>query len=239
MNCIIVDDEPLARKGIENFVKEIPFLHHVASCSNALQAATELDAQQVDLMFLDIQMPRITGIDFLKSLHKGQPITIITSAFPDYAVISYELDVMDYLVKPIPFERFLKAVNKAKDFFELKHTNQQDTRNDFFFIKCDNRFEKIFFDEVLFVQALQNYVVIHTENKRMISYLTIKMVEEYLPKSMFLKISKSYIVSLPKIESISGNEIKIGTHAFSIGRTNKEQVLEHILGNKLLKRNKH
>jgi len=237
MNCIIADDEPLARKGLTNFINEIPFLHLTASCSNALQVLDELKQNPCDLLFLDIQMPKMTGIEFLKNVLPS-PATIITTAYPDYAVISFELDVIDYLVKPIPFNRFVKAVNKAKEYFNLKNLSLKEKATvDFFFIKCENRYEKIFFNEILFVQALQNYVVIHTESRRFISYLTFKSVEDYLPEDQFLKVNKSYLISLKKVDNITSREIKIGSHSFTIGLSHKEDIMSKLFkDNKVLKR---
>lgn len=238
MNCLIVDDEPLARRGIENLVAEIPFLRLAASCANPLQAAKVLGEEKIDLMFLDVQMPKMNGIEFLRTL-KNPPITIITTAYQNYALEGYELDVTDYLIKPISLERFAKAVNKAREFFQLRAAPAGNTlavAEDYFFIKCGNRYEKVAYDEVLFVEALQNYVVIQTRTKRLITYLTFKGVEEYLPASQFLKVQKSYIVSLPKIEKIEGGEIKIGPHNIPISRQSKDEVMNAILGNRLMKR---
>src|SRR5829696_9108918 len=167
MKCIIADDEQLARKGIENFVNKIPFLELVSLCNNALQVQEQLQKQKIDLLFLDIQMPGMTGIELLKK-NKNLPITIITTAFPNYALESFELEVMDYLVKPIPFERFVKAVNKAREYYEIKKSSLS-TRNDeveYFFIKTNKQYEKIFLSEIIMVEAMQNYVLIHTDKKR-------------------------------------------------------------------------
>jgi two-component system LytT family response regulator len=236
MNCLIADDEPLARKGISNFVGEISFLHVSAMCKDAFSVIEELARQPADLLFLDINMPKMTGIELLKTIRK-KPLTIITSAFPDYALVSYELDVIDYLVKPISFERFLKAVNKAKEYFEMQQkTVPEVEKNDFFFIKCDHRFEKIFYHDIVFVQAMQNYVVVQTDSKRYISYLTIKNVEDYLPQSQFFRVNKSYVIPVDRIESISVSEIKIGSHSFTISRALKEDIMDTIIKNKLLKR---
>jgi DNA-binding LytR/AlgR family response regulator len=237
MQCIIVDDEPLARRGIENFIKEIPFLELSGSCGNPLQAIDLLSKKQVDLLFLDIQMPKMTGIDFLKNVPQP-PITIITSAYSSYALESYELAVIDYLLKPIPFERFVKAVHKAKDYFELQQATKTSEiqTSDFCFIKCDKTFEKIYFNDVLYVEAMQNYVVIYTTNKKFISYLTLKVVEENLPQPQFIKISKSFIVNQRKIESIDANEILLGNVRLQISRTYKDYALKAIFSNALLKR---
>lgn len=236
INCIITDDEPLARKGMQSFASRVPYLNVVATCSNALETMDALKNKTADVVFLDIHMPQLSGIEMLKSLTNA-PLTVITSAFPDYALQGYELNVIDYLVKPVSFERFVKSVNKVRDFLSLKNngSNNKKGSEDFFFIKCDHRYEKVFYNEILFIQAMQNYVIIHTPEKRLITYLTIKGVEEYLPKSMFIKVNKSNIISLLKIDSISGDEINIGTNNFSIGRNYKDEIL-HVLNNKLLKR---
>jgi DNA-binding LytR/AlgR family response regulator len=233
INCIVIDDEPLARKGLTNFINEVSFLNLVGVYSNPVEALQVIKDQKIDLIFLDIQMPKMTGLEFLKTL-TNPPITIITTAFPNYALESYELNVMDYLVKPIPFERFLKGVNKAKDYFDLK--NNAKSNEDYFFIKCESRYEKILFDELLYVEAMQNYVTLYTLNKRYVSYLTFKSVEEYLPASRFLKVQKSFIISLSKIENIEGGDIKIGDKSITISRTNKDEILNSILKNKLLRR---
>lgn len=237
LNCVIADDEPLARKGIENFAREISFLNIVASCSNPFGVMEIISQQKIDLLFLDVQMPKMTGIEFLRTV-KNPPLTIITTAFPNYALEGYELDVIDYLIKPISFERFMKAVNKAKEYFDVKEQplSPGNEEIDFFFIKCEKHFEKIILNEILFVEALQNYVMIHTDKKRLITYVTLKTVEDYLPQSQFVKVSRSYIVAISKIDKINGNEIKIGSHSVPIGRAMKEEVLNTIFKNKLLRR---
>jgi DNA-binding LytR/AlgR family response regulator len=182
-------------------------------------------------------MPKMTGIEFLRTL-KNPPITIITTAYQNYALEGYELDVTDYLIKPISLERFAKAVNKARDFFMLRAAGNGKLHiaEDYFFIKCGSRYEKVAYDDVLFIEALQNYVVIQTKTKRLITYLTFKGVEEYLPAEQFLKVQKSYIISLPKIEKIEGGEIKIGPHSIPISRQSKDEVMNAILGNRLMRR---
>src|SRR5689334_4271483 len=142
LNCVIADDEPLARKGIENFAKEISFLNIIASCSNHVGVMEILSQQKIDLLFLDVQMRRLTGIEFLRTV-KNPPLTIITTAFPNYALEGYELDVIDYLIKPISLERFMKAVNKAKEYFDAKEQPSGNEEIDYFFIKCEKHFEKI------------------------------------------------------------------------------------------------
>lgn len=237
INCIIVDDEPLAQKGMEDFVSEIPFLHLLKTCDNAMQALEEISSKNVELMFLDIKMPKMNGLDLLKNLAKP-PVTIITTAFPDFAVKGFELSVLDYIIKPVPLERFVKAVTKAKEYLELvaKSDSEKTKSNDYCFIRCESKYEKLFFEEIIFVEALENYVIIHTKTRRLISYLTIKSIEEHLPADQFIKINKSFIISIPKIDNISGNIIHIGVRSFSIGRSFRENVLERLLKDHLVKR---
>ena len=236
INCIIVDDEPLARKGLKEYVTEVSFLELKAELANSMAANEVLNQQKIDLIFLDIQMPKMTGIDFLKTLRE-QPMVILTTAYSEYALQGYELDVLDYLVKPISFERFLKAVNKAKDFFELKSAGgSSKMKSEYFFVRCNNQYEKIFYHDLLYAEALENYVVLHTKAKKFISYLTLKSVEDYLPTDNFIKVHKSFIVSVSKIDKIDNNEIIIGTSSISISRSLKDEVMNKIVNSKHLKR---
>lgn len=238
MNCLIIDDEPIARKGMKEYVSEVEFLDLVAECENALKATKFLHEQSVDLIFLDIQMPRITGIDFLKTL-KDPPLVILTTAYPEFALEGYELDVTDYLVKPISFDRFLKAAQKAHEMYSLKKLSGQPKVNtDHFFIRSEGKFEKIFFDELLFIEGLQNYVTIHTRVKKFIAYMTMSDLESKLPADRFLKVHKSYIISIPHVKTIENNEVIIGDAHIPLSRSLKDEVVSQILGNKLFKRNK-
>ena len=235
VNCIIVDDEPLARKGLAEYVAEVPFLELKAQCESALAANEVLNTQKIDLVLLDIQMPKMSGIEFLKTM-RDRPMVIFTTAFTDYALQGYELDVIDYLVKPISFERFLKAANKAREFYEAKVKTTTEPQETYFFVRCDNRYEKIYYDELLFVEALENYVILQTRTHKYISYLTFKSVEEYLPGSQFVKVHKSFIIAASKIDNIVGNEIKMGGHTIPISRNLKEALMNKIVNGKLLKR---
>jgi DNA-binding LytR/AlgR family response regulator len=234
LNCLIVDDEPLARKGMEEYVKEIAFLQLAGSCENAVKASAYLNEGKIDLMLLDIQMPKISGIEFLKTL-KNPPLVIFTTAFSEYALESYSLDVIDYLVKPIPFDRFLKAVQKALDFHTLKLNAVTETDN-FFFIKCDHKFEKVVFSDVLYVESMQNYSIIHTSERKLIAYITLSGLEEQLPSARFLKVHKSFIVSLEKVTALDGHDILIGNARIPISRGIKDEVTAKIMGNHLFKR---
>jgi len=237
MTCIIIDDEPLARKGLKEYIREVEFLELAGDFDNPVKASDILLSKQIDLIFIDIQMPKITGLEFIKTL-LHPPQFIFTTAYPQYALEGFELNAVDYLLKPFSFERFLKAVNKAKLHVENGKRNPADAKkSDHFFIKTDSKLVKIKYDDILFVEALQNYVCIFTSEKKYITYLTFKAIEENLSQDQFLKIHKSFIVSIPKIESIEGNEIRIGNHSLPISRASKDEVMEKILHNRYLKRN--
>lgn len=237
LNCLIIDDEPLARKGLQEYVQEIDFLNCVATCEDAVKAATYLNGQKIDLIYLDIHMPKVSGIDFLKTLSKP-PLTILTTAFADYALEGYALDVLDYLVKPITFERFLKASQKAVDYVQLKARagNKGDVPDDYFFVRCDSKFEKVFFRDVSYIEGLQNYAMIHIPGRKLITYITLTSLENQLPKDQFLKVHKSYLVSIPHIKAIEGNEILIEEARIPISRTLRDEVIQQIMGNRLFRR---
>jgi DNA-binding LytR/AlgR family response regulator len=240
LNCIIIDDEPLARKGLKEYISDIDFLSLAAEFDQPLKAEEMISRGNVQLIFLDIQMPKISGLEFFKTLKNAPPV-IFTTAFPKYAIEGFELNALDYLVKPVSFDRFLKATLRAKEYYEVRRQNEPGSSSkpdtaDHFYVKADNKLVKINFDEILFAEALQNYVVIHTTTRKYITYLTFKSVEEYMPGELFLKVHKSYIVAASKIDSIDSNDIRIGSHQIPISRNLKEEVMEKLLRGKFLKR---
>ena len=240
LNCVTIDDEPLAREGISNYIREIDFLRMVGSGSNPVELIQLLDQQSIDLVFLDIQMPIMNGIDFLK-MAQNPPMIIITTAYPSYALEGFQLDVLDYLLKPITFNRFFKAVNKAKNYAQLQlasttEGSQAAEAEDYFFIKCENKYEKLFFADILYIQAMQNYVIIHTSKGKYITLLYLKNVEQYLEGQAFMRVHKSYIVAIPKIEAIDNNELLIQDHRIPISRNYKDRVLKQIVDDKLWKK---
>ena len=238
LNCIIVDDEPMARKVLEEYIEDVAFLKLVGKAENPVKAITLLAADKVDVMFLDINMPRMSGIDFLKSTSK-LPLTIMTTAYSEYAVEGFELDVLDYLVKPFSFERFLKAVTKAQEYAELQNkqaANLNDQTSNYFFVKCNGKIEKVFYDDLFYVEAMLNYIVLHTTDKKMIVYLTIKSIAEQLPEALFLKIHKSTIINTSKIKSIEGNEIDMGKAKVIISQNLHDTVMKEIVRDRMLKR---
>ena len=238
IQCIIIDDEPLARKGLKEYIADTDFLSVMGEFDNPLRATEIISGGEVQLLFLDIQMPRITGLDFFKTL-KNPPPVIFTTAYPQYALEGFEVNALEYLVKPISFDRFLKAALKAREYYEIREKNtaeSKDSNADYFFIKADNKLMKVDYNEILYAEALQNYVVIHTTDRKYITYLTFRSVEEYLPSDKFIKTHKSYIISASKIDSIEGNDVRIGSHHVPISRNLKDEVMDRLLKGKFLKR---
>lgn len=240
IKCVIIDDEPLARECIAKYVKEVDFLQLADMGSNPVDLTRIMDEQPVDLVFLDIETPVINGIEFLKMTSKP-PMVIITTAYPSYALEGFQLDVLDYLVKPITFNRFFKAVNKVRDYHQLlvnsvaRNSAKADELN-YFFIKCDYKYEKIYFDEILYIQAMQNYITIYTQKGKYMTLLYLKNIEEKLNSQTFIRVHKSYIVSIPKIEAIENNEIIMGTFRIPISRNYQTEVLERVVNDRLWKK---
>jgi DNA-binding LytR/AlgR family response regulator len=237
LKCIIIDDEPIARKVLQEFIEDIDFLELVGQAENPLKAMALLNNNTIDIIFLDINMPKLNGIDFFKNT-KTNAAVIMTTAYADYAVEAFGLDVLDYLVKPIAFERFLKACNKANEKNISKNVapaNLQET-NDHFFIKCDNQIEKVYYDDLLYAEAMLNYVMLYTNSRKMMVYITIKSLEEQLPVDIFIKVHKSFIVNVNKVKSIEGNILDIGSAKITISQNLREKVLKDILKGKMIKR---
>jgi DNA-binding LytR/AlgR family response regulator len=239
INCVIIDDEPLAREGMAKYVGEVDFLHLIDTCENPVELVKIMDHHRVDLLFLDIQMPKMNGIDFLKIVQKP-PMVIITTAFQNYALEGFQLNVLDYLLKPITFDRWLKSVNKAKDYHHLlaranavPGSSREPTSADYFFIRCGSKYEKIFFADILYVEGMQNYVTIYTNKGKYVTLLYLKNLEDNLDTQSFIRVHKSYIVSIDKIEAIEGNEIFIQSHRVPISRNYRDQVIEKVVSNNL------
>ena len=239
INCIVIDDEPLARKGIKEYIGEVDFLNFVGEFESPLKATSLLSTTGVQLIFLDIQMPKITGLDFFKTL-KNPPPVIFTTAYPQFALDGFDLNALDYLVKPISLERFLKAAHKAKEFYDLRVRNQNESNKedytDHVFIKVDGKLVKILLENILFVEALQNYVAVHTKEKKYVSYLTLQSIAEFLPADIFIKTHKSFIVAINKVDSIDGNNLQIANHLIPVSRSQKEDVMGKLLGKDFIKR---
>jgi DNA-binding LytR/AlgR family response regulator len=214
IQVIIVDDEPLALDILETYVEQLPDLQLVARCKNALEAREVLKNKKVDLMFLDIQMPELTGIDFVKTL-ANPPLVVFTTAFPNFAVEGFELNAVDYLLKPVSFDRFKKAVSKASDKLDNQHKKSapgiesDDQQQDFIFVKADKKLIKVKYRDILYIEGLKDYVIIRTDIGRIITLQTMKSLEDKLPQQTFMRIHRSYIVNKDKINAVVGNMIEI------------------------------
>ena len=229
--CLVIDDEPLARDLIRSHIEKLENFEVVAECGDAMKALQELRNHEVDLMFMDIQMPQITGIEFLKTL-KHPPKVIITTAYREYALEGFELDVVDYLLKPITFERFIKSINK---YFQI---SQEETQNvstistslpvedAFIYVKENKKVIKLHLNEILYVEGLSEYVQIYTEKKKIITKTSMTNMQEKLPDTAFMRIHKSYIVSMAKIEAFTSHSIDVPGKELPIGRSYKNSVLE-------------
>lgn len=226
IKCLIVDDEPIAREGLAEHVEQIDFLKLIATCKNAIEATNWMQKSDVDLIFLDIQMPKVTGIEFVKNL-KNPPLTVFTTAYPEYAIESYELDIVDYLLKPISFPRFMKAALKAKEIL-AQHEPHQISNDGFFFVKCSQKIEKIIVQDITYVESMSNYVIIHTKDKKYMTYLTFKSVEDQLPSDQFIRIHRSYMVALNAIKTIEGSDLILEGATLPISKNYKDEVMLHI-----------
>lgn len=242
LKCIIIDDEPIARKVLEEFVEDIEFLELAGQAEDPLKAMRLLESNDIDIIFLDISMPKMKGNDFLKNV-KTQASIIMTTAYTEYAAEAYGLDVLDYLVKPIPFDRFFKACNKAKEAIDLKKGSAtqpsalpSNVDQDHFFIKCNNQIEKVMYDDLLYAEASLNYVMLFTQSKKMMVYVTIKGLEEQLPTEIFIKVHKSFIVNKRKIKSIEGNILDMGIEKITISQGLREKVIEEVVSGRMIKR---
>lgn len=237
LKCLIIDDEPLARRGLKEYLSEVEGLELLGEFEHPLKAMDILSTTTIDLLFLDIQMPKITGIDFMKSLQQ-KPMVIFTTAYTQYAVEGFELDAVDYLLKPFSFERFLKAVMKAKRLADKMKSAEPiaETDDDHIFIKADQQLVKIFYSDIIYAEALQNYVAIQTIQKKYIAYLTFKSLVEALPFKLFMQTHKSYLVSIKKVERVKEGEAILAQYRIPISRNLKEEVLNKLMGDKFLKR---
>ena len=238
ISCAVIDDEPLAREGLVNYIRKIDFLHYSGEGNNPTDLFAIEKKQPLDLIFMDIQMPIMTGIEYLKST-KNRPIVIITTAYPSYALEGFELDVLDYMVKPITFDRFYKGANKARDYVAMKDegsATDSTSGPDYFFVKCNAIFEKIFYADVEYVQALQNYVVIYTQDKKYMTLLSIKRMEELLGSNNYIRVHKSYLVALDKIRSVEKAKIRLTQAEIPLSRNYREAVFNKVLDKSLFKR---
>ncbi len=237
MNCIIVDDEPLAREGMELNVEDVPFLNLLGQFATALAANDFLMREEVDLMFLDIQMPGITGLDYLKTL-KNPPLVILSTAYPQYALEGFELDVVDYLVKPVRMERFLKAVNKAKALYDLRQpapiqNEVVEVEQEFMYLKADRKYIRVFFKDIKYIKGMKDYVMLYiNEGKKIMTAMNIKTIHRQLPPSIFARVNKSYVINIDYIDEVDLDFIQLAGEEIPLGRTYKEAFIrDYIKGN--------
>lgn len=221
-NCLIVDDEPLSRDVLRRYIDEITDLHLVAECHNAVEATNQINKVRIDILFLDINMPGISGISFARSLTIA-PLIVFTTAYPEYAVEGFELDATDYLVKPYSFERFLKAVNRALE--RLRENHDGETGSGKILVKADKKIYALLFTEILFLEGQGDYIRIRTEKLNLVVHDTIKNFLTSLPEKEFMRIHKSYVINLKCIEYIEGNQVRIGQHTIPVSPVHKEELL--------------
>ncbi len=239
IKCLVIDDEPVARKGIAGYVGQIPFLTLAGICKSAVEANEFLHREKIDLLFLDIQMPNLTGIEFMRSL-ENPPAVIFTTAYRDYAIEGFELNALDYLVKPISFHRFLKAANKAQAYFETQRSaaaaRPAPSEQDYFFIKSDGQFIKIMLDDVLYFESEKDYVFIYTIQKRYLALISLKQLEKELPSDRFLRVHRSFLVALDKVELLDGNQLVIRNKRIPVSRSLQEVIFNTLVAGRLWKR---
>ena len=235
MKCIIVDDEPIARRGIQKFVKEISQLELLGCFNSAESAAEFMKTETVELIFLDIQMPGVNGMEFAKSISK-QTLIIFTTAYSEYALDSYEVDAVDYLVKPIDAAKFRKAVDKAITYHSLLVEEEkkeiENIEDEYIFVKSDRRFFKVGFKDILFIEGLKDYVIIQLENQRIITRMTVKSIHEILPQSIFLRVNRSYIINRNKIDSFDNNDVYIKSYEIAIGNSYRDDFFRELMNGK-------
>lgn len=238
IKTVIVDDEPLAREGLELHIQEVSDLELQDQFGHPTDAIAYLEKNDTDLLFLDVEMPDMSGIDLLKSL-QSPPITVLTTAYTDYALEGFDLGVIDYLVKPIRLERFISAVNKAREYLRLRELSVQTEQlpdQDHIFLKADRKFVKVFLNDILYIQGMKDYVMVYTAESRVITAMNMKTINSQLDSSRFVRVSKSYIINVSKIVEVKNNSVMIQDVEIPIGKKYKEHFLDNFIKNRLLQR---
>jgi two-component system LytT family response regulator len=238
IRCLVVDDEPLALNILEDYISKMPFLQLIKATTNPIEALTLVQQGDIDLVFLDVQMPELTGIQFLR-IANGKAKVILTTAYPQYALEGYELDVVDYLLKPIAFDRFFKSAQKAQGIIQpaaakpvapAEPAQKDDFSNDFIFVKTEHKIQKVYLHDILFIEGLKDYISIFTPAERIITLQNMKKMEDALPEKHFIRVHKSYIVSINKIDSIERSRIFIGDKIIPVGDTYREDFFKIVDG---------
>ena len=240
MNCIVVDDEPLAREGIKSLVAKTKELKLLDCFSSANAACDFITANAVDLVFLDIQMPGINGLDFAKIV-PPETLIVFTTAYAEFALDSYEVEAIDYLIKPVNFDRFQKAVSKAASYLQLLKSESSDSNietveEDYFFVRDGNKVFKVQFRDILFIEGLKDYVVLHTDEQKIMTAMNLKTIHEQLPQNLFVRISKSYIINAKQISSFDNNNVFIRQHEIPIGNAYRAYFFDDFVEKRMLSR---
>ncbi|MDH5034796.1 MULTISPECIES: LytR/AlgR family response regulator transcription factor [Chryseobacterium] len=235
MKCLIIDDEPLARFHLKELAGQIDFVSVEGTCATALEADAKVKESEIDLLFLDINMPYLTGLEFLEQL-ENPPLCILTTAYSEYALEGFRLQVVDYLLKPIAFNRFYQAVNKAQQQFIISEKLKKNTSLDdpFLYVRQSDTFIKISWVDILYIESMQNYTKLHFKDKSLIIHQTMKAIEESLPSDHFFRIHKSYLINITHIDMISGGRLFINKIELPISRTRKEELLNQVVYKKLI-----
>ena len=236
MNCIALDDEPLALDIIEAYVKKHPELNLIARCNNADEASKVLNSQHIDLMFLDIQMPGVTGLNFVRSL-KNKPLFMFTTAYSEYAIDGFELDAIDYLLKPIAYDRFEKAIEKAKEYYTIKNNSgltESDLENDFIFVKANQQLIKLAYGEILYVEAFADYVKIFLNDRKIVTLQTMKKMGAKLPSDIFSRVHRSFIVNRKAVQSFSTTVCEVNGEKIPVGKNYKNDFIKLMKSNPIL-----
>jgi len=240
MNCIIIDDEPLAREAIAMLINQTDDLNLIGSFNSTETVADFIENNTVELIFLDIQMPGINGIEFARTVPK-ETFVIFTTAYSEFATDSYEVDAIDYLIKPVKLARFQKAVEKTRTYSRLfkggyADNNIEQVADDFFFVKADRRIFKVYFNNILFIQGLKDYVVMHSENQKIITAMNIKTIYDQLPKDLFVRVSKSYVINVKHISAVDNNTVYIGTNEIPIGSIYRDFFFNEFVTKRIINR---
>jgi len=238
MNCIIIDDEPLAREAIRMLIEQTESLNLTGSFNSPEAAAKFMEDHTIELIFLDIEMPGINGIDFAQGIPKETFLVFIT-AYSEFASDSYEVDAIDYLMKPVKLERFKKAVEKVELYSKLLQADYATNdiakvTDDFFYVKADRKIFKLYFDNIFYIQGLKDYVVMHTSNQKVITAMNIKTIQDQLPRDVFVRVSKSYIINVKNIDAVDNNTVYMGTNEIPIGNIYRDFFFNEFVTKKIL-----
>ncbi|WP_224994673.1 LytTR family DNA-binding domain-containing protein [Cesiribacter sp. SM1] len=235
LKCLIIDDEPIAVRGIINYINALGTLEIVGHCSTAMEASEALKANTVDLLFLDINMPYLTGLEFLESL-ENPPLCIITTAYAEYALEGFRLNVVDYLMKPISFQRFFQAVSKAREIFrsELMLKEEPQESNSDMYVRQGDSFQRIRWMDILYIESMQNYLKIHFKDEALIIHQTMASIEAMLPKDYFFRIHRSYLINVSHIDTISGGRVIVGGKELPLSRQRRDELLNSVVYKNLI-----